>query len=246
MESEFINVNKGEKRKITIFTAIFLIAFGILFYNNTYFVALTPCIYPITKKRYKRKKEMEVKKNLRNQFRDLLFSFSTSFSMGFHMKEAMIEGHSQLIKTYGTDTVLSNELSKMIKKMEDTGERDVDLWNDFANRSGLEEISSFAAVYSCCRETGGDLPMAVNRAASLITEKMAVENQIRKIKGKRRVEAKIIGLMPVIILIFMRITSPEYMAVMYHNSLGIIVMTLAVLGILGAVVMGERITSIEI
>ena len=237
---------RRERIKVLGFTAFLLLSTGILFYNSPVSLLILPLIYRPICRRYSKKRTVERKKMLRNQFRDLLFSFATSFSLGLHMKEAMCEGQRQLDRVYGEKTLLSDELSLMVKRMDAAGERDTDLWDDFAKRSSLEDIQSFAAVFSCCKETGGDLPSAVKRAADMIADKISIENEIRKIRDRRRTEAGIIGVMPVVVLVFLRIFASEYVQVMYSGAGGRIVMSLCIGLTVIAMIIGERITSIEI
>ena len=52
--------------------------------------------------------------------------------------------------------------------------------------------------------------------------------------------------MPILVLLFLRILSPEYLSIMYTGLPGRIAMTLALMGIYMAYRMIERITDIEI
>ena len=59
-------------------------------------------------------------------------------------------------------------------------------------------------------------------------------------------EGRIVGLMPFVMILFLRFTSPSYMRVMYETFLGRILMSVSLAIIVTAFVITERITKIEI
>lgn len=59
-------------------------------------------------------------------------------------------------------------------------------------------------------------------------------------------EGRIITIMPVAIILFLQIMSPDYLQVMYSTAAGRILMSLALAAIVIAYFMIERITSIEV
>ena len=239
-------LSRGEQLFIAVGLVLFFTVAGVLFYDFPWFGPLGLILYVPVKRRYKGRMAEKEKMKLRNQFRDVLYSFSTSFSLGHHMEEAMREALSNLFNIYGGETLMSYELESMIRGAGETGEDEVSLWRDFAGRSDIEDIRDFAGVYESSRETGGNLPEAVNRASSVITDKIEIENEIRSMVSQKKTEGRIIGIMPVMVILFLRLTSPGYVAVMYETLIGRIIMTAGILGNIVAVAMAEKITSIEV
>lgn len=162
------------------------------------------------------------------------------------MEEAMEEARENLGELYGSRGLMAGELEHMLRSIQETGEGEVELWQSFARRSGLEDAADFTQVFSACRETGGNLIQAVNKAASVIGEKIAVEMEIRTIVSQKKLEGRIITAMPAIIVVFLQAVSPDYLEVMYVTFGGRILMSLALFAMAGAYVMIERITDIEV
>ena len=52
--------------------------------------------------------------------------------------------------------------------------------------------------------------------------------------------------MPVVIIIFLRLMSPDYLAIMYETLMGRLMMTVALVTTAAAYVLIERITDIEV
>lgn len=246
---EDYNEYRLAKREKIIFLSelvVFLAAAGYVFYAGIFPAAAAPLLYPKAEKIYRGWLARRRKNVLLVQFRDFLYSLSASFASGRHMAEAMEEACENLTEIYGADSVLVSELLAMLKKMKETGDTDISVWADFSARCHLEDIGDFTAVYAACRETGGNLVAAVNKAASVIGEKITIENEIRTMAAQKKLEGRIITAMPVIIILFLQMMSPEYLEIMYTSLAGRLLMTAALAMAAGAYVVIERITQIEV
>ncbi len=219
---------------------------GWLFYDTFYGIALSPFVLLKARKPVESILAERRQIELRNQFRDVLYSFSSSFAAGAHMEEALEIAYYQVAEVYGKDSNMANELLAMIKKMRDTAGSDVELWNDLGKRSGLEDIVDFARVFSACRDSGGNLVQAVDRAAVLIVEKINIENEMRTLFSQKKTEGRMVGIMPIAMILFLKISSPNYLNLMYESLAGRILMTISVLAMIYSIYMTEKTTRVTI
>ena len=134
----------------------------------------------------------------------------------------------------------------MTRKIKEASVSEVALWEDLALRSGLEDIDDFAAVFSACRDSGGNIVSAVDRAAGIIVDKINIENEMRTLFSQKKSEGRMVGIMPIVMISFLRITSPGYLEVMYSTLIGRILMTISIIGEIYAILLIEKITKIEI
>lgn len=214
-----------EAKKYYICSCISLFLIGYIFYHNLIVsVSVTLLTIPI-KKFYIKLKLKQQKENLRQQFRDLLYSLSSSISAGRQMSEALIEGNTNLAFMYGEMEPIMLELKYMTKSIRESRATDEILLKDFAYRSGIEEIISFADVYSTCRTTGANVGEMISKAAEVLMDKMALDKEIKTLTAQKKVEAKIISSMPIVVIVFLNIVSPGYLDSLYHTVLGHIIMT---------------------
>ena len=88
--------------------------------------------------------------------------------------------------------------------------------------------------------------MAMNRAAELIGEEMEIEDEIRMQVVQRKAEGRIITVMPVLIILFLRTVSPDYIGVLYQTWAGRIIMSAALAVTIGTYLVIERITNVEV
>ena len=236
---------RAEKIFILILSGASLLVLGILFYDTPFLFILAPLAYFPAARAYSSVMAEKRRERLRNQFRDLLDSLSASFAGGRHMEEALDEAYRELSAVYEEDDEIMEEIRGMLKRMAD-GETDLEILSDFAERSGIEDIEMFVRVYGACRETGGDIISAMNDTSDMLGEKIKIENEIRAITKQKKSEGVVISVMPVMILVFLRAVSPEYVEVLYGNALGILLMTAAIIASLFSFYLIRRITEIEV
>lgn len=225
---------------------LLFLAAGIVFYRSLVPAAMAVPAYFVTREKYDRWLDERERRELRNQFKDMLYSFSASFSSGRHMTEAMEEAEEALESIYGGKCALTERLDYMLRRIRDTGDTDISVWEEFAAQSKVSEIEEFTQVFRVCRDTGGDLIKAADRAASIITDKINIENEIRTMSSQKKTEGKLITAMPVILIIFLGIVSPEYVAPLYETVSGRVLMTAVLAAMAIAYRMVERITAIEV
>ena len=239
-------LTKKEFGVLIIFSLGFTLLSSWLFYNSFLGGILTPMIIYILKSPVENVIMEKRVRNLRNQFRDVPYSFSSSFAAGAHMEEAMEIALVQINDLYGKESDMSKELMFMIKRLKEVAGSDVELWLDLAKRSGLEDIEDFASVFSACRDAGGNLVQAVDRAAGLIVEKINIENEMRTLFAQKKTEGRMVGVMPIAMIFFLRVSSPSYLNIMYESISGRILMTGAAMAMIYSIYLTEKITRIDI
>ena len=180
------------------------------------------------------------------QFRDLLYSLSASITAGHQMEEALVEARDNLAQMYDPVTPIMCELSSMRKRILENHESDRTLLIDFAKRTGGEDIRSFVQVYLTCRSTGGDLERIIAHTSQIITEKMKIAEQIDAITAQKKLEGRMISLMPAVMLLALNLLSPAYISVLYTTLAGRLIMTFCLAASVFGVVLMERLAAVEV
>lgn len=237
-----------KKRNLPLFCGISasIIAVSWLFFDTFLGFITSPFVFIAVYPEFENDRRENESKALRNEFRDVLYSFSSSFSSGRHMQEAMREAKRYLNELYGETSILAPEIGKMYNMISSFGMDETKVWRAFAEDKKIEDITDFIEVYEACRASGGNIIVAVDNAASIITEKIGIENEIRKMASQKKTEGRIIAVMPFILIIFLRISAPEYIGIMYKTVAGRIMMMIACILITAAAIMTERITRINV
>ena len=238
--------NPNEKIKFLILCSLGFFCIAFLFYHNIVFSLFFsflsyPCLSlyrdHLTEKR---------RKELKEQFRDVLYSISASITAGHQMTEALFEAEKNMKLIYKDDSLIILELSYMVKKIYEYRESEEEILKDFALRTSIEDISDFVDIYLTCRETGGDLIKVLTKATEVIMDKITIEKEINTITVQKRFEAKILTAIPFIIILFLQMVSPDYLAVLYQSIQGRYIMTAALAGIGIAYLWSMKLTNIEI
>ena len=221
-------------------------AIGFLFYDDLKLGCLISVIFFFTRSRYREFLVKRRREGLLLQFRDILYSIASSVAVGRNMGQALEESIEFWKYTYGKDTDIMVELRGMVHRMKESNESDVEVLHDFAQRSGLRDVEDFVCVFETCRESGADLIQAIDHSANMIGDKINMEKELRSFMAQKRFEGRIIALAPFVILLFLRLASPQYLAPLTQSGDGHVVSTIALALIFIALLLTERIHKIEI
>ena len=240
------SLSKDEAKKFYIFSSLALFLTGMLFYKSVILAAIIVlAVIPV--KRYytkiigeKRRRELTV------QFKDFLYSVSASFSTGRHMTSALQEAYENLILIYKEDDMIMMEIKYMRDRIINNKESEEFVLTDFASRSGIEDIANFTDVYFTCRSTGGDIQKVVNEAASVIADKIDIEKEINTITAQKKYEARILTFIPLVLIAFLQLTSPDYIDPLYTTIQGRFIMTGSIAMIAVAFMWSMKITEIKV
>ncbi|MDR1246932.1 MAG: type II secretion system F family protein [Clostridiales Family XIII bacterium] len=160
-------------------------------------------------------------------FRDLLHSLSASFSTGRQMPEALREGLDAMRLIYPGDAPIVRELEHMTSRLFKGRDDETVTLKDFADRSRNDDIRNFVDAYFICRTTGGDMEAMVVKAAGVIIDKIEIQKELKTLTAQKRMESNILLLLPAVMLLFLQLLSPDYIAPLYVGIEGRAVMTAA-------------------
>lgn len=243
---EDYKMSGNEKIRFILICGPGLMAVGFLFYHSIILSALVSFLaYPGLGLYRSWLKEKRIR-DMKEQFRDVLYSVSASVSAGRQMPEALQEAGQNVRLIFGEDSLMVRELDYMVKMMKEYRESEEEILKDFAVRTGIEDISDFVDIYLTCRETGGDLIRVLGKASEIIMDKIAIEKEIHAITAQKQFEAKLLTAIPFILILFLQLVSPDYLSVMYEGIKGRILMTAALGGIGSAYLWSRKLTKIEV
>ncbi|MBK5253640.1 MAG: hypothetical protein JJE03_04120 [Peptostreptococcaceae bacterium] len=226
---------------IFIFLALFI---SYILYHKVLPALFFVLVFSRTKEKVKKYLVDKRRKELLEQFKDLLFNLATALSTKASMKEAIGESKGNILLIYGDKSVLYKELDYMYKKM--MLEDDVEVLKDFAVRAGIDDISDFVQIYASCKYTGANLIYAMNKAASVIIDKMTIEKEINEMIRRKKYEGMVILIMPILILFLLNISAADYVLILYTSIYGNVLMTTVIVSYIGIYELIERITKVKV
>jgi len=236
------------KAEIALYAGEWLIISGVigwLFYHSVVAVVILFIFIKFYFEDKKRLLNAKRKKELNLQFKDALSSLSAALSAGYCVENAIVEAYHDLLLVYSKEALIIKELYFMIRNLEMNVTIE-NLLDDLAKRSGDEDIKSFTEVFSIAKRSGGDFISIIEMTTNSITGKIEVKREIDVIISDKKLEQKIMNLIPIIIILYVGITSQGFFDALYKNVFGIIVMT-SCLGIYGAAyLLGRKIVDVEV
>lgn len=219
--------------------------FAYFFYRSIWaIVFLSPVMIWYRKEKKKRlsKKRREI---IEVQFKEVLLSINTSLQAGYSIENAFLESYHDVVRLFGKDGDMAQELIIIQRGLSNGMQLEQLLW-DFGIRCPDSEIAEFAEVFSVARRTGGKWNEVMKKTSGLIQEKIEMKEEIETMIHARKLESRMMCVIPFFILFYVDMTSKGFFDVLYHNLAGVVIMTLC-LGAYGfAFYWSEKITEISL
>lgn len=177
---------------------------------------------PIRTEQIKEKK----KKKLNSQFRDMLEAFTSSLSAGKNVIDSFYTIYEDLKIQYEEDASILKELEVIISGIANNVDIE-ELLLDFGERSGNDDIKSFANVFKISYRKGGDIKETIRITHSILTDKMAIEEDIETVVTSSKTEQNIMVVMPIVLIGMIKSMSADF-AANFVTFTGIISTTVAI------------------
>ena len=219
---------------------------GILFFRSWIgCLFLTPLLFWQLKKRQRKKGEQQLSE-LRLDFREVILSIADSLHAGYALEQTISIALEDLRRLFpGEKRAMMEELYWMQGNLNIRVPME-QLFCELAERSGLEEIRSFASVLATARKQGGNLVSISREAADHINQRIQVQMEIEQVIAGKKLEKNIMFCMPYFILIYLQLTNPDYMSSLFHNIYGAFCMTVCLVAIYAADWWADRVIEIEV
>lgn len=240
------HMSKQETIFYTLIAGVALFALGYIFYQNviiSLLFALLAMKFPkIQTQSIIRKR----KKQLTMQFKDMLYSLSSAVSAGNSVERALEIARDDMINQYGESNVfIVAELELMISRIS-LNQNIEDVFAEFAERSGLEDIKTFANIFEVAKRTGGNLVQIIRQTTDVIADKIEIETEMDTILSGKKMEQRVVMVMPIVLTLFMTVTTDGFMDPIFTTLAGRLVATVALALILVGGLWSNSITNIEI
>lgn len=234
-----------ERIRYSIQGGILSVGISWIFYKSTEICAISLMfVYFYLKCKQKELKERRVE-ILRMQFKDGILMMASLLSAGYSPENTIERLAMEMKLLWGKEADMVVEFNKMRNEL--SLNRPIEqLWNDFALRSGIEEAESFAEVFAIVKRSGGNISVVIQWAVQRLNQRFQAEEQIQTMLAARKYEQKVMNIVPILILFYINISSPDMIAVMYITIPGRIVMTVCLAIYIGAYQLAKKIVEIEV
>lgn len=216
-----------------------------LFYESILISILTIPFSILYVEKQRQKKIEERRWELNLQFREGLTALLGALNAGYSVENSFLAAVKDLKVLYGEEEMIVKEFEGITKGI-CMNQNVESLLMDLARRSKVEDIEMFAEVFAVCKRTGGDLIGIISATLENIEDKIEVKRHIRTLTAAKGMEAKIMEVVPIGIIAYLKLFSGGLLEPLYGNLSGRLIMTILLIVYLAACELSGRIVNIEI
>ena len=179
------------------------------------------------------------------QFKDSIQAVAAGLKAGYSVENAIRGAERDIEPLYGPDKRIRREFSLMTRQLDmnmSTGA----VLDEFAGRTGQEDVENFVNVFAAAKKSGGDSIAIIRNAVQLISDRIDTEKEIRTMIASQKLEFDIMCVVPFAIILYMKATFGEFLGALYGNAAGVCVMTVCLLLYVAAYRTGRKIIRIEV
>ena len=222
---------------------------GWLFYNHILGIVLT--VMMVTVLMWKHDKEVYVrqqKSKVKEEFKNLIVFISGNLNAGYSLENAFSIAVSDMDRGRGdnkADYIIEPEIKRVVNGIK-CNQNIEDLLHEFGKKTDLEDILEFSNLISLTKKYGGNMAWLIRQTAGNISQKQLVELEIMTTIAAKNLEGKIMLIMPMAIMFYMKLTNQEYIEILYEQLFGRIVMSICMIVLAFMWIWIGKITRIEV
>ncbi|MGN0170960.1 MAG: type II secretion system F family protein [Lachnospiraceae bacterium] len=226
------------------FAAIVIFLISYCFYRSIWILpVILPGLYPYSK--YCRaRQQKEKRQRFSIQLRDFLQLLSGNLQVGDSMEKAMEHTLPELEKQWGQQSFIYRDVEKMCRQIGLSAQTE-EVLKAWGEQRKEEELTLFLQVFLFGRRTGGDLCLIIAKTTRSISARIETRQEIQTLLTSRKYEQSIMSAMPILIILYINLTNPGYLTVLYGNLKGVVFMSICLVIYVLAVVMGLKLIQIE-
>lgn len=248
MLAEYDSYIMSTKEKIlyTAIAAAVIFAAAFVFYRSA---VISGLLMPLSLL-YPRMRTVEIirrrKKELNIQFKDMLYSLASSLSAGRTVESSFKEALKDLSVLYPDPSAfILTELRRIISRL-DTNETLEGALEDFAARAGLEDVDNFANVFNISKRSGGNIAEVIKNTSAIISDRIEVGQEVDTMLAERRFEQKVLNAVPILMIILLSLSAPDYMNPVFTTAAGRFTMSVSILLLVVAWIISARINNVRL
>ena len=212
-----------------------IIAFALLFF----------LMYPFYLRYVKRILKEKRNWQMTLEFKEFIRIISTNIQAGSSVENAFINAYEEIRSTNSGNSIIKYECLQIVKGLYNNIVIE-DLLSSFAARSDNREIKEFSQVFNVAKRSGCNLKEIIADATDVIDLKVETKREFRVLIASKKLEHRIMCIIPFVIIGYISITSPNYFNILYTSFWGVMVMTGCLTAYIGALIWGEKISEIKI
>lgn len=187
-----------------------------------------------------RKKLQEKELCFLEQFKECILSVAASLRAGYAVENAFAESVGDMKMMFGERCEILEQLTILQKGLRNNETLESLLYT-MAKQKNNKDILEFAEVFSIAKRSSGNVTEVILIYSSIIAQKLEETREIQTLLAAKRLEQRVMNVMPFLIVTYLEYSNPGYFDMMFHNWSGVLIMTGCLAGYLAAFAMAELI-----
>ena len=241
------NMTRGQHIAAYILCSILGSIVSFLFYHLIILSTIVGFLIGIPLERlYAESTVIRRQKKLLMQFRDFLEDMSVAANAGNVEYKALQFTADSLQISYNKDADIVRETLYILQEYEKGGRQLKELFKDFGDRSGLEDIKNFATIYEVIEGRSDNFGEIISQTRTIIADKIEIEQEIETVITGAKNETYVMLFMPIIIVITLSLMGEGFMDSLFLTMTGHVVATIALIIFTLSFWIAIRSTNIEV
>ena len=238
------SISNMEKVRFVLIDCITIGVVSYLFYESVIAFVFLILAIPMLYKRQKNKLHKRQKSMIRKEFKDFCNVLSNNLAVGYSFENALSNSINESRDLYGKNSYMVKELRIVANKV------NINIpvekaFMEFAMKTDVEDIVIFAEILSMAKRSSGNVVEVIRNTIDNIAERIELKREIETIFSSKRYEQRIMNIIPLLIICYVKLTSPEMLNIMYSTLLGRIIMSICLIVFISALLLGEKIMNME-
>ena len=234
-----------ERLLYTVEGALIVLAIGYFFYRSWIAcLCLLPVLFLFIKEKKKELAKRQ-KQELSMQFKDLILAVAANQKAGYSIENAFRESYKDMEMLYSADGIICMEIRYIIAGLDNNVPLEKLIYS-LGTRSGEPDIVQFADVFTIAKRSGGNITEILQKTVTVIEQKTETDKEIQLMISAKKLEQKIMNMVPFLIIFYVSSTSKGFFDVLYHNLVGVVIMTVCLGFYAAAYLMSKRMVEIEV
>ncbi len=215
-----------------------------LFYDSVWGLLWGILFFPLCGRLCREAERDEKKRAATLELKETLLLLSSYLQTGYSLEYAFRQAESELGQMMEKNA-LGKELHELNQKvgMNLPVEK---AFYELAEKIDVEEAYEFAEILLFAKRLGGNYNRNIQKAAEKIEDRMEICQEIALMTAEKQLEMRIMTAMPLAMILYMKLSSAEFLSGLYHNAAGVGIMTGCLLLYLLMYLAGRKITKIEV
>lgn len=182
---------------------------------------------------------------LRREFFDLLEAMAVSMRAGNPPSKALESAQKDLSLIYSDKSDIMVELDLIVQGFRNSIPLS-ELFSSLGERSSLEDVLSFAAIYKTIEGKSSRADEIVRQTQQIIADKMEIELEIDSMMTGAKSEVTVMLIMPLVILAMISNMGGSFLDALYTQVTGRVIATIGLAVFIACYFMAKKISSVKL